>query len=154
VRGNTYDFIILTLIHIHRAATYVSLFIGPCVWCSPRRRGECAKRHAMTPQLVAALITSHVTPRSREAISSEKDRFRVLVRNNHFVARGAVFLLFHVRQTTGCAIYIHSWSSKQLIWAKHWTLWKIPRYRDLAFFASTHFIWCMFIILARDDRDA
>lgn len=46
-RGNTYDFIILTLIHIHRAATYVPLFIGPYVWCSPRR-GVCAKRHSAT----------------------------------------------------------------------------------------------------------
>jgi len=39
-------------------------------------------------------LSSRVTPRSREAIPSKKDRFRVLVRNNHFVARGEVPCFF------------------------------------------------------------
>lgn len=99
-RGNTYDFIILTLIHIHRAAMYVPLFI--CLMLAMTRRVRKTSFHAATGGGINYLSSRVILPRSREVAPSEKARFHSRsLRATLWHEVSAVFLSFRVRQIAG-----------------------------------------------------
>lgn len=117
-RGNTYDFIILTLIHIHRAATYVPLFI--CLMLATTRRVRKTSFHAATGGGINYLSSRVILPRSREVAPFRKSEISLPLVKSNFVARGEcrVPFLSRAADSRPRAIYIHSWSNKQPVRAR------------------------------------
>lgn len=90
---NTYDFIIFTLMHIHRGTTYVPLAIEPRVRMSVKRTRAQTSLHDTATGGINYLSSRTISPRSREVFLSEKKRrFRAVVKSNFVHDASAVFV--------------------------------------------------------------